>query len=83
MGGMKNGPRMMGSSLIGSAIGLVSAPSARGPTPRRIAARPIVAMMTATMGRPMRGRSTVRSSPKPNPIIARTPAPMASHSGAP
>src|SRR5207247_1443773 len=57
IGGMNRGPTMNGSSLIGSASGFVSAPHVSGPTPRRMAARPIVAMTTAMMGRPMRRRS--------------------------
>ena len=39
------------------------------PAPRSTAASPIVAMMTATTGRPSSGRSTTRSSPKPKPIM--------------
>src|SRR5881628_4145387 len=73
IGGTKRGPRMNGSSLIGSTSGFVSAPHMRGPTPRRMAARPIVAMTTAMIARPMRRRSITRSRPKPNATMAASP----------
>jgi hypothetical protein len=37
--------------------------------PRSSAATPIVAMITATTGRPISGLSTTRSSPKPKAIM--------------
>ena len=43
----------------------------------------MVAITTATMGRPMSRRSITRSRPKPKPIIPASPTPTASHSGAP
>ena len=50
-------------------------------SPRRIAARPIVAMMMATTGRPSIGRSTSRSSTNEKAIMSTTPTMIASHSG--
>src|SRR5262245_29276789 len=83
MGGMNRGPRVKGSSRIGSASGLVPAPRNVGPMPLRMEASPIVAMTTAMTGRPISFRSVTRSSAKPNPTMTRRPSVMASHSGAP
>ena len=44
----------------------VPAPKAITAVPRNTAASPIVAMTTAITGRPISGRSTTRSSPKPS-----------------
>jgi hypothetical protein len=83
MGGTKSGPHTNGSSGMGSGSGLVSAPHSSGPSPRKIAASPMVAMTMAMMGRPMSGRSIERSSPKPNSTMATSPASTATTSGAP
>jgi hypothetical protein len=40
-------------------------------------------MMTATTGRPRRGRNTTRSKPKPKPIMTARVATTAAISGAP
>ncbi len=53
MGGTNSGPQMNGSSLMGRGSARVSAPHSSGPSPRSTAARPMVAMITATTGRPM------------------------------
>jgi len=82
MGGMKSGPSTNGSSLIGRARFLVSAPQVSGPMPRSTAASPIVAMTTAMTGRPMSLRKTARSRPKPNAIMAASPHTTESQSGA-
>ena len=47
-------------------IARVPAPKAMVAEPRSTAAMPMVAMITAITGRPMSGRSTIRSKPKPN-----------------
>jgi hypothetical protein len=57
-------------------------PRINGPQPRSTAATPMVAMMTATTGRPSRGRSTILSSPKPKPIMTTRTATMAAIRGA-
>jgi len=54
-----------------------------GPSPRRIAASPMVAMTTAMTGRPMSLRSTTRSSTKPKTTMLASAAATESHSGAP
>ena len=64
-GGRVTGPSGIGSSRIGMAIARVPAPNARMAKPRSTAARPIVAMITEMIGRPISGRSTTRSRPKP------------------
>ena len=61
MGGMNRGPSTIGSSGMGRGSVLVPAPRVDGPMPRRIEARPIVAMTTAITGRPMSLRSMTRS----------------------
>ena len=69
----------MGVSPIGSDSARVSPPTVIGGSPRRMAPSPMVAMMTATTGRPSSGRSTTRSNPKLNRIMtasAATTAPM-------
>src|SRR5215510_6649174 len=83
MGGMNRGPITKGSSLMGSGSDLVPAPKNVGPTPRRIEARPMVAMTTAITGRPMSLRRTTRSSAKPKTIMLTSPSTMASQRGAP
>ncbi len=83
MGGTKSGPQMNGSSLMGRVSARVSAPQSSGASPRSTAASPMVAMITATTGRPMSGRSTTRSRPKPKLIMAASPTATASHRGAP
>ena len=57
-------------------------PSTSGPQPRSKAATPMVAMMTATTGRPSNGRSTTFSRPKPKPIMTSSTTTMAAISGA-
>ena len=49
-------------------------PTVIGGRPRSMAPRPMVAMMTAMIGRPSRGRSTTRSSAKPNATMTATAA---------
>src|SRR5262245_61623792 len=82
MGGMNSGPMTMGSSGMGSGSDLVPAPMVVGPTPRRIEARPMVAMTTAITGRPMSLRSMTRSRAKPKATMPTMPSAMASHRGA-
>jgi hypothetical protein len=60
-----------------------SAPKNSGAAPRSTVARPIVAMITAMIGRPMSGRSTTRSSPKPNATMPSTATATPSQNGAP
>ena len=67
------GPRKIGSSPTGMLIARVPAPKASVAEPRSTEATPMVAMITAITGRPISGRSTTRSKPKPNtamPAIA-------------
>ena len=52
-----------------------------GATPRRMAARPIVAMMTETTGYPVSGRRMLRSTAKPRSAITPMVARIASGSG--
>src|SRR6266481_5733713 len=66
MGGMNRGPSTIGSSGMGRGSVRVPAPRVDGPMPRRIEARPIVAMTTAITGRPMSLRSMTRSRRKPS-----------------
>ena len=77
------GPMAIGSSPIGSGSARVSPPNTTGVRPRRTAASPMVAMMTATTGRPSSGRSTMRSKPKPKAIITAKVAPIATINGTP
>src|SRR5712692_10571097 len=79
---MNSGPSTIGSSGMGKGSGRDPAPKAVGPIPRRMEARPMVAMTTAITGRPISLRSMVRSRAKPNAIMAASPRPAASHSGA-
>src|SRR5262245_2821695 len=83
IGGMKSGPSAIGSSRMGSGKVRVPAPIVAGPMPRRIEARPIVAMTTAMIGRPINLRSMTRSRAKPNATMPISPRVTASHSGAP
>jgi hypothetical protein len=69
IGGSVTGPSGMGSSGIGIEMFRVPAPNASTALPRNTAARPIVAITTAMTGRPISGRNTIRSSPKPSTII--------------
>src|SRR5713101_2898165 len=83
IGGMNSGPMMKGSSGMGRGSGRDPAPNAVGPIPRRMEARPMVAMTTAMTGRPISLRSITRSRPKPKAIMVPMPSPTASQSGAP
>ena len=56
-------------SPTGMTIAFVPAPKASTATPRSTAASPIVAITTAITGRPISGRSTTRSRPKPSAIM--------------
>ncbi|MNC86163.1 hypothetical protein D3C83_18010 [compost metagenome] len=78
-----NGPNANGSSEIGSVIERVSAPKKSGAAPRSTVARPIVAMITAMIGRPMSGRSTTRSRPKPKATMPSIATATPSQNGAP
>jgi hypothetical protein len=80
-GGMTAVQMTIGSSPIGSGSALVCAPTVIGGRPRRIAASPMVAMMTATTGRPSSGRSTERSSRKLSTIMPITAAAIAAQIG--
>src|SRR6185436_9081069 len=82
MGGMNRGPSTMGSSGIGRGKGRDPAPNVVGPIPRRMAARPIVAMTTAMTGRPISLRSITRSRAKPKAIMVARPSAIDTHSGA-
>src|SRR6266446_481379 len=82
MGGMNRGPSTIGSSGMGRGSVRVPAPRVDGPMPRRIEARPIVAMTTAITGRPMSLRSMTRSRRNPKPTMAPRPMRMATHRGA-
>src|SRR4029453_6227951 len=83
IGGRKSGPTMNGSSRMGRGSGLVRAKLTNGPPPRRIEARPMVAMTTAMTGRPMSLRSMTRSRTKPNAIRPASVSSTATHRGAP
>src|SRR5262245_7196612 len=82
MGGMNSGPRTMGASGTGSGSGRDPAPKVGGPIPRRMEARPIVAMTTAMTGRPMSWRSMTRSSPNPKATMVARPSVTDTHRGA-
>ena len=82
-GGSMTGPSWNGSSLTGITIARVPAPNAIVAVPRNTAARPIVAMITAMIGRPISGRSTTRSSPKQNAIIPVSASNAANQNGRP
>ena len=68
----------MGMSPMLSDTARVSPPTVIGGNPRSMAPSPMVAMMTAMIGRPSSGRSTTRSSAKLNATITATAAPTAS-----
>ena len=74
MGGMNRGPSTMGSSGMGRGKGRDPAPNVVGPIPRRMAARPMVAMTTAMTGRPISLRSITRSRAKPKAIMVPRPS---------
>ncbi len=80
---MNSGPRTNGSSGSGSGSGRVPWKIPNGPIPRRIAARPIVAMTTAITGRPMSLRSMTRSRANPKAIMATRAPATATGSGTP
>ena len=61
----------------------VSPPTVIGGRPRSMAPSPMVAMMTAMIGRPSRGRSTTRSSAKLKATITATAIPTAASTGMP
>ena len=75
------GPRNSGSSPTGSSIERTPAPNTSVATPRISEARPIVAMITATVGRPSSLRSTTRSRPKQNAIMPTSESAAASQNG--
>ncbi len=83
IGGSEAGPRTIGVSPIGSGSARVSPPTVIGGRPRRMAPRPMVAMMTATTGRPSSGRSTTRSRPKLKTTMTATAASTAPRTGMP
>ena len=75
------GPRNSGSSLTGRSIARTPAPNTSVATPRISEASPIVAMITATIGRPSNLRSTTRSSPKQKAIMPTSAIAAASQNG--
>ena len=58
-------------------VARLGAEAPAAPQPRSTAATPMVAMMTATTGRPSSGRSTTLSRPKPKPIMTSRTTTMA------
>ena len=83
IGGSEIGPKVIGVSPIGSDSARVCPPTVIGGSPRRMAPSPMVAMMTATTGRPNSGRSTTRSRAKLNRIMTATAATTAPMTGMP
>ena len=77
------GPSMIGSSPIGISIERLPAPNANVAVPRNTAARPIVAITTAITGRPISGRSTTRSRPKPSATMPTIASNALTQNGAP
>ena len=80
-GGSMIGPRNSGSSPTGSEIERTPAPNTSVATPRISEASPIVAMITATIGRPSSLRSTTRSRPKQKAIMPISESAAASQNG--
>ena len=80
---MKSGPSTNGSSRNGSGSSRVPWKMPNGPSPRRMAASPMVAMTTAITGRPMSLRSITRSSANPNRTMPAIANATDGHSGTP
>ena len=80
-GGSEAAPMPIGASPMLSDTARVSPPTVIGGNPRNMAPRPMVAMITAMIGRPSSGLSTMRSSAKLNATMMATAAPMATRTG--
>ena len=81
IGGSMMGPRKKGVCWIGISSARVPAPNSSTTTPRSREATPMVAMITAMIGRPSNGRSTTRSRPKQNATRPTTDTMVASQNG--